>query len=747
MAWDVESSWAPFSAFFQALPFLAVLLAAGTLLLPRSRSVRRLAVLSAVAALALATFMARLGGAVLPWEHTLLADLHVGWLSAVAHLALGTGFPILCFASLALAAWPMAKGRWREAIVALVAGPGLTAILVSAKLAFPRFAPVEQPFFGGPMATPNEFAGLLLGLTILLLWLVWRLKPSATRIGWLLLLPVVVLLGCLPIVGGLAWPGDILAGWFLALLWVPLCLVGEAYAKGAMAGPSAGILGRIGDALGRLVDRIVERGSAWLVALIAIGVALRVVSYWLTPLGVDAFVYGVMGRSFLADGTFTMPWGDVHTYLDAPALSHHYPPLYPVLLSGFYALLGFSRDTTHLAGIITGLAAVLVTWLCSRDLYGRGKALVATASIALSPIFIQNTGQGYSENLVLLLFVATLWAILKSLDRPWFIVLAGILAGLGYLTKSSMGYFFIIAGLGGLAWRLRWRGWKVLRDPAYITAIALFGAIVLSWAWRNWVLFGSWETSAHLQAAYANALAHPVPWLLLSLVTFTFYATAGYLLYLALLPVLPSLARTPKLASEHDSGLWLALGLPLLLTGLIDGALWLIEGEFFLNNARYIGFVAVPAVWLLVRHADLRKRAVRVGAVLAFTMLLAGSLYFAKPTTSVVELSSKDLGHLMRDGDSLGFADMNNHLAYRYFFEVTQDGTRHVRIQITCAADPLCPPDRPGPETLNTTWVYMRGEGGGRLPPEYVLVPDTHTAFVPGKDTYISLWHRGPLPS
>ncbi len=742
MAWDVESSWTPFAAAFRALPFLAVAACAAVVLfLPRRPALRRLSFLCAAAALGFWAFLdLGLDGAVRGWERTLLSDLRWGGLDGLNHLLQVAAFSLLLSGSLVLAAWPMARGRWSEGITALVAGPGLGGAVAAAKLAFPRTAPVPHPFFGGPLGTPDDVATLALGLALLVPWLVWRLRPSSTRVGLILLVPAGFAVGAVALVAGTAWPGDVVAGWLLALAWVPLVFVGEALVLALASG--TGPLGRLGERLGRVADRIVANGSSWLWGLVAVGTALRVASFWWTPLGVDAFPYAVMGKSFLATGSFTMPWGDVHTYLTAPAPSHHYPPLYPVLLAGVYKVLGFGRDATHLAGIALGLAAVAVTYLCSRDLYGKGKALVPTAAIAVSPLFIQNTGQAYSENLVLLLFVLTLWAILKSLTRPWFIVAAGLLAGLGYLTKSSMGYFFIIAGLGGLAWRLYWKGWKVLRDPAYVTAIVLFGAVVGSWALRNWLLFGSWETSAHLGAAYAAAFHDPLHWLLLSLIAFTFYATAGYLLYLALLPVFPTLARTPKLASEHDSGLWLALGLPLLLTGLIDGALWLVEGEFFLNNARYIGFVAIPAAWLLVRHADLGKRSVRVGAVLAFTILLAGALWFGKPTVSNVELSSDELAAQMMPGDSVGFVDMNNHLAYRYFFELTQDGTRDVRVQLTCAKDPLCPLGTPGPETLTTTWVFLRGDGAGRLPAAYTLVPTAHTAYVPAKDTYISLWHR-----
>ncbi|HUR61223.1 MAG TPA: glycosyltransferase family 39 protein [Candidatus Thermoplasmatota archaeon] len=688
------------------------------------------------------------------------ASLHLGSLSggaagtALRGLAVAGSFPFALAALFGLFAWAAARGRWTEAYFALGSGAGLAGLVIVAKILLPRAALTPQPFFTGATAYPNDTAALVPMALALGLFLHVRLRGTRIRPAhWLGAALLGSLLVLAPVAARQAWASDALAGLLLAGAWflfsiVVLLLVEEGLGFGRDAPPGAAasersLLLRALDRADRGAQRVFARPAPWLWGIIAAGVALRVASYWWMPLGVDAYVYAVMGNQMLHTGSFWMPWGDVHTYLTAPVASHHYPPLYPIYLAGFYQVLGFSRATTHLAAIASSLAALVVVWACTRDLYGRTRALVATAALAVSPIFVQNTGQGYSENLVLLLFVATLWAILRSLERPWFILPAGILAGLGYLTKSSMGYFFIIAGLGGLAWRLYWKGLRVLRDPAYLAAILAFGSLVAGWAARNYLRFGSWETSQHISAAYRNALAHPLQWGFLVLVTFVFYATIGYLLYLSLLPWIPRLARMPKLESEHDSGLWLALGLPLLLTAFIDAALWLTEREFFVNNVRYIGFVAVPAVWLMLRHLDPTSRSVRLAAVATFLLLLAGAAFFAKPTESSIEAIADDLGPRLRPGDTVGFVDTNVHGVYRFFFQLTQDATREVPVTIACAADPLCPAGTPRPGTLNTTWVVMVGDGGSLLPPGYVPVSDSPAQFDPRFPNYMSLWHRG----
>ncbi len=717
-------------------------LARGRLVVPRRQGVLLVGilVLGLGELLLVVREVGRPGGA--PWDETLSIGLRgaFGPLHGVAAAASWLlSFPFALLALFLLFLWPAKKLRWKEAYFALAAGPGLAAVLVVLKVVFPRFGP-PQPFFVGATTFPNDIAALVPMAAMLAAFLLGRLRPAAR--GVVPYLVGLAILGVLfPVVAGFASAADVIAGVSLAALWFAVCLMALHLAEGGLQGSP---LQRALDRIDSWAQRVMERPIPWLVGLIVFGIALRIASYWWTPLAVDAFSYSAMSHSFLQDGSFTMPWGDVDTYHTAAVQSHHYPPLYPLYLASFFSVFGFTQSTAHIASIVSSLAALLVVYLCTRDMYGHVRGLIATAVAAVSPILVQNTGQGYSENLVLLLFVATMWAILKSLEKPWYIVPAGILAGLGYLTKSTMGPFFIIAGLGGLAWRLHWKGWKVLRDPAYLTAVACFGFLVAIWAWRNILLFGTWDTSFHITDAYHAALTHPLQWAYLFLVTFVFYATVGYLVYLAILPWLPKLVKIPKLQSEHDSGLWLALGLPLLLTAAIDACLWLVEKEFFVNNVRYVAFVAIPAVWLIMRHASPKERGVRLAAVFTIGLLVVGSVYFAKPTESYTQDLADDLAPRLQAGDSVGFVDNNNHFAYRFYFQLTHNGERDVPVVIACMKHPLCPADIPRVGDLDTTWVLLPHYAESELnQTRYHQVTDTMAQFDGQHETLMTLWrHR-----
>jgi membrane protein DedA with SNARE-associated domain len=657
-----------------------------------------------------------------------------GWLHTLAApFQLLGDVHVLALLFLALAAWHAAKDRWRSAYTALAAGPGLLGIVLLLRWRIPRATPSGlPPHFPLTGSFPNESAALGLALAGLVAWTWLRgagLHLRLARFGMGVLGAAVALA---PLASGMAWPFDVLAGAALGLGWLALCLLGDTFAL-RLAEPHEQAPGAI-----RWIQRHGTRVAAWcdrhlwgnpraLWGLIGLGVALRLAAPWGWAVGPDADRYSAMALGFQRTGTFLMPWGDVYSP-GAPQPSHHFPPLYPLVLAGFFQALGFSRDTLRVASITLALAAMAVTYLCTRDLYGHRRGLLATAVVAVSPILLLTTNKAYAENLLLLLFVATLWAILKAIERPWFMVPAAAFAALGYLTKSSMGYFFVVAGLGGLAWRLHWRGWKVLRDPAYLAAIALFGATVAAWAWRNWALFGSWETSSHLSAAYGNALAHPVDWALLLVFSFLFLFGLGYLVFMAALPWLPALARTPRLGSEEDSGLWLAIGLPLVLATLIDAALWLYERDFYFHNVRYVSFAVVPLVWLLARNVRPSKAA-WAALLLSFAILLAGSAYYALPHDKVENRVSAALGPLVRDGQSVAFVDTND--VYRYYFDLTANGTRHLTVQ-SIMGNAI--------GNVTTDWAVVHGPGTG-LPQGYTLALERRAGTPPLDDLY-TVWKR-----
>ncbi|MEM3341192.1 MAG: glycosyltransferase family 39 protein, partial [Thermoplasmata archaeon] len=153
--------------------------------------------------------------------------------------------------------------------------------------------------------------------------------------------------------------------------------------------------------------------------------------------------------------------------------------------------------------------------------------------LSMDWMLVWTSWHNYTENMVILTYSLTIWAIYKSIEEQKYIILAGVFAGIGYLTKSSMGFFFIIAGLCGFAWRFYFMRWKLFKNIYYITAVGIFALFVVSWAIRNlyhfWdgTLLGlltQWQTSESIAEATAEAFHQPSVFLLGLFIKTVFFA-------------------------------------------------------------------------------------------------------------------------------------------------------------------------------------------------------------------------------
>lgn len=380
--------------------------------------------------------------------------------------------------------------------------------------------------------------------------------------------------------------------------------------------------------------------AAWrrvFLALLVLGVGLRILSYWVMDIHADGARYSVMGWSLLQHGEFIFPHGNFYFPAgDVPEYSHHYPPGYPVYLAGWYALFGYGAAVTKIAGIASGLALIGVAYWCTQNLYRNPTFSLFVASfVAISRDYISTSAIGYSESFVEILFVLTMWGILKSLESPPYILVGGVCAGLAYLTKSSMGWFFLIAGVGGFLWRFRFMGMRVFKDRYYLAAAALFGGLVATWAYRNILRHGSWQTSAWIEAATQKALANPgLFWgaTLLKIPLFLYFLL-GFCVFF--LPEMRKSLRT--IWTEHTSGLWLSVGLTVVVGIPLAAILWTLEGEvngqmdwgqvWSWDNVRYVMIILVPLLWLVGRELDWKRASRRIAAMAA--IFLVGALAFS----------------------------------------------------------------------------------------------------------------------
>jgi 4-amino-4-deoxy-L-arabinose transferase-like glycosyltransferase len=239
-----------------------------------------------------------------------------------------------------------------------------------------------------------------------------------------------------------------------------------------------------------------------LAALTALALAVRLV-YALAivddPTGVgDAILYHVIAHA-LADG---------HGYANAlfgeyaPTATH--PPLYPLVLAGFFKLgLGSFNDQQAITCLM-GTAAVALIGLLSRRLADPRAGLIAAGVAAVYPPLFVVDGSAIADALYVPLIAATLLLAYRLIDRPApsVAVALGAVIGLATLTRSEGILLLVLVVVPVAVIRGGHRRWRLLAACAAATAVVL-----APWLLRNQLTlerFPLLSTNGALTAPAAN---------------------------------------------------------------------------------------------------------------------------------------------------------------------------------------------------------------------------------------------------
>ncbi|WP_093223414.1 glycosyltransferase [Sphingomonas sp. NFR15] len=194
----------------------------------------------------------------------------------------------------------------------------------------------------------------------------------------------------------------------------------------------------------------------------------------------DPHAYVELARNLVLHGDF----GVYESYLNLYCRAF-YPPLYPLLLAGWGAVLGFSTGSLLAFGtLIDGAAAMLIALLGAR--LGSGAAGCRAAWLYLIwPSVVLSAPLAAKEGFCALLVLAIALAWLGE-GKGWraAIVLGG-LAGLLALTQPGQAPLAALIGLM-LARRIGIR--SVIRRGLMALPVAVL--VMLPWWARNWLVFG-----------------------------------------------------------------------------------------------------------------------------------------------------------------------------------------------------------------------------------------------------------------
>jgi len=168
------------------------------------------------------------------------------------------------------------------------------------------------------------------------------------------------------------------------------------------------------------------------------------------------------------------------------------PPAYPALLSAVYRVVGPRPAAGRVLQMALGVVIVALVYSITRRHFDKATARVAAALAAVNPFLVFISGYALTENLYIVLLLLAV-RVLPRLDAEgppvsrWFY--GAVLLALAALTRPT--------GLPVVLWVgaavLLFGGGEISTRIAEVAVVGLVTvALLLPWAFRNQVTFGSW---------------------------------------------------------------------------------------------------------------------------------------------------------------------------------------------------------------------------------------------------------------
>jgi hypothetical protein len=405
------------------------------------------------------------------------------------------------------------------------------------------------------------------------------------------------------------------------------------------------------------------------------------------PLGLDTHLHAVYVTDGIADGEADLEWGPVRP--DAPDGSTPSEvsadgrwSLWHTWMEAWIRLLGPSTDTLHTMGLVTGIAALVTVFFCTRGLWGAETALRLTALASIYPPLIRSVGRGYQEGAVLL-FIALAFTALVLGDRQrragkpplWWMATILCIAAILNLKGMPLQATWGAAALLGVWPSVEGR----LNDLNSQQRLAIFG--LASLAMMVLVLL---RNGVEIESNLGPMLG---AWLLAVLLVVFVFVFAGM-----------GLIGRREASMEGEAALLRDAGL--LGLGLITGyvaALWVVEAHAldlglwdifvpFRFNPRYASLLILPLWWAwMARDGEAailpdEGREILFAVIIAILLLLNAHILSATGPRGM-EVIGADLANEVEDGDEILYvapAPLAMHRLYSMHLTLDPDNDRDI---------------------------------------------------------------------
>lgn len=240
--------------------------------------------------------------------------------------------------------------------------------------------------------------------------------------------------------------------------------------------PPAGVDSVVARLTGRPGIRV--RADAWALPALA-GVAALAAVLYVVNLTVSGYANTYYAMAAQAASQSWTAW--FFGSLDASSfITLDKPPLATMVMGLSVRLFGLSSWSILLPEALMGVGAVVVLFLVVRRSFGTAAAAIAGTVMALTPAAVLIFRYDNPDALLTLLLVTAAWSLLRALDagRMRWLVLAGMLVGLGFMTKFLQAWLvlpvfalvWVVAAPGG--WRRRVAGLVVSAAAVAVASLA-----------------------------------------------------------------------------------------------------------------------------------------------------------------------------------------------------------------------------------------------------------------------------------
>ncbi len=229
-----------------------------------------------------------------------------------------------------------------------------------------------------------------------------------------------------------------------------------------------------------------HRETRTLVTILALAFALRLATVlWLA----DTVPYSDYAYYQLAGEKIASEWG---FFFDASQVEYYakfgwWPPVYPFFIGALYSLFGVEHRVVAFLQILIGTALCWLVYCLGRRLGGPRPAACAALLVALDPTYIFATNLLASENIYVLWLALGLLLLGRSPQSARSLAGAGVLFGLGALTRATG---LVVPGIAAI-----WLRGQAASRRAWLVACAwMLGGCALCiapWTVRNAVVVGT----------------------------------------------------------------------------------------------------------------------------------------------------------------------------------------------------------------------------------------------------------------